>query len=105
MPMRLFAVDQPAAPPLTLTLSDRIRHDVTYLATPAGTQDAPATLPAGEYWIRRADAERILANGAITIVSPLDSASRTEIELSEDQERLLEWAVRYAVQHVRMISS
>ncbi|MDX1970653.1 MAG: hypothetical protein SFV23_26015, partial [Planctomycetaceae bacterium] len=58
--------------------------------------------PEREYWIRRDDARRILDDGVITIVSPLDSASRTEIEITEDQERWLEWLARYDVQHVRL---
>lgn len=100
MPVRVIAVDQPGAPPLVMP--DRFRHDVTYFATPAGTQDAPAQLPEREYWIRADDARTIHEAGVITIVSPLDSAARTEIELTEDQERWLEWLLRHGVQHVRI---
>jgi hypothetical protein len=35
-------------------------------------------------------------------VSPLDSDSRTEIEITEEQERWLEWIVKHHVQHVRI---
>lgn len=101
MPVTVVAVDCPHAPPCAMP--DRFRHDVTYFATPAGVQDAPASLPEREYWIRREDAQRILDDSVITIVSPLDSASRTEIEITEEQERWLEWMIRHQVQHVRLV--
>ncbi len=100
MTVRVIAVDQPAAPPCSMP--DRFRRDVTYFATPPGVQDAPAHLPDCEYWIRREDAVRILDDGVIMIVSPLDSASRTEIEITEEQERWLEWVIAHGTQHVRI---
>jgi len=100
MPVSVIAVDQGNVP--ACSMPTRFRHDVTYFATPPGVQDAPAKLPSGEYWIRGADAARILDEGVITIVSPLDSASRTEIEITEEQERWLEWLVKHGVQHVRI---
>lgn len=100
MPVRVIAVDQPQAPPCVMP--DRFRRDVTYFATPPGVQDAPVHLPDCEYWIRHDDAARILDDGVIVIVSPLDSATRTEIEITEEQERWLEWVVAHRVQHVRI---
>jgi hypothetical protein len=100
MPILVTAVDRPDVPPCAMP--DRFRHDVTYFATPPGMQDAPASLPEREYWIRTDDARRILDDGVITIVSPLDSAARTELELTEDLERWLEWLLTHNVQHVRL---
>lgn len=100
MTVQVLAVDRAEVPPCPMPA--RFRHDVTYFATPAGVQDAPARLEAGDYWIRRDDARRVLDDGVITIVSPLDSAARTEIEITEDQERWLEWLTRHNVQHVRL---
>ncbi len=100
MAVKVTSVDLPQTPPLVMP--DRFRRDVTYFATPPGVQDAPPRLPDREYWIRQDDAARILADGVITIVSPLDSAARTEIELTEEQERWLEWIVAHGVQHVRI---
>lgn len=100
MPLTVTAVDIPTAPPCVMP--DRFRHDVTYFATPAGVQDAPAKLGEREYWIRAEDAERILDDGVIVIVSPLDSGSRTEIEITEDQERWLGWLIAHGIQHVRL---
>jgi hypothetical protein len=100
MIVQVQAVDCPDAPPCPMPA--RFRHDVTYFATPAGTLDAPAKLGDGEYWIRAGDAARILDEGVITIVSPLDSAARTDLEITEDQERFLEWLTGHGVQHVRL---
>jgi hypothetical protein len=100
MAVRVVAVDRPHVPPCAMP--DRFRHDVTYFATPAGTQDAPAALGDREYWIRADDARRIFDDGVLTIVSPLDSASRTEIEITEEQEHWLEWLLEHGVQHVRI---
>lgn len=100
MAVRVVSVDQPAAPPCSMP--DRFRHDVTYFATPAGVQDAPARLGEREYWIRAADARQAFDDGVVTIVSPLDSSYRTEIEISEDHERWLEWLLQHHVQHVRL---
>src|SRR5262249_18432226 len=101
MTVRVIPVDRSEI--ITITMPDRFRHDVTYFATPAGIQDAPATLAEREYWIRRDDARRILDDGVITIVSPLDSASRTEIEITEEQEQFLEWLLEHEIQHVRLM--
>lgn len=100
MPLTIIAVARPEIP--SCPVPDRFRHDVTYFATPAGVQDAPKTLPEREYWIRLEDSRRILDDGVITIVSPLDSASRTEIEITEEQERWLQWLVTHQIQHVRL---
>ena len=59
-------------------------------------------LPSGEYWISLDDARRWLDEGVMQIVSPLDSENQTEVEISEDQERWLEWMVDNQVQHVRL---
>lgn len=100
MTVSVAAVDRSDVP--GCEMPDRFRHDVTYFATPAGVQDAPISLPDGEYWIRAEDARRILDDGVILIVSPLDSASRTEIEITEDQERWLQWLIDHAVERVRI---
>lgn len=100
MLITVIAVDRPEVPKISMPV--RFRHDVTYFATPPGVQDAPAKLAEREYWIRLDEARRILDDGVIIIVSPLDSDSRTEIEITEEQERWLEWIVNHQVQLVRL---
>lgn len=100
MTVHVIALEQPALPPLLMP--DRFLHDVTYFCTPAGTGTAPARMGEREYWVQATDSERMLDDGVITIVSPLDSAARTEIELTEDQERWLGWMVQHHLQHIRL---
>ena len=99
MPVRLFAVDRPGLAPFSMP--DRFRHEVTYFMTPAGQEGVPK-LPAGEYWVRLTDARTFLDEGVVRLVSPLDSASKAEIGLSEEQEAWLEWMVANGVEHIRL---
>lgn len=99
MPSLVYAVGRPEVPPCEMP--DRFRTDVAYFMTPAGTAGIPAMGP-GEYWIALDDARRWLDDGCFEVVSPLDSESKTEIELTEDQERWLEWLLSHQIQHVRV---
>ena len=100
MPAKVYAVDRPELPPFSMP--DRFRHDVTHFATPAGEADAPEHLGPKEYWIRREDAQRIYDDGAIRVVSILDSDNRTELEITEEQERWLQWMIDHDIQHIRI---
>lgn len=96
---RVRASDQSDAPPLDI--SARLRSQLVYFMTPP---DAPQVPPLGdnEYWIDAHDAQQWLDEGAFEVVSPLDEENKTEIELSEEQEVLLEWLVAHQVQHIRV---
>lgn len=83
-------------------MPDRFRHEITYFMTVPGQNGAPK-LPAGEYWIDANEAAGWLDDGVFEVVSPLDSASKTEVELSEEQEGFLEWLVKNHVQHVKLL--
>lgn len=83
-------------------MSDRFRHDVTYFATPPGVQGAPASLPEREFWIRKEDSQQAFDDGVIRLVSPLDSDTTAEIEISEEQEVWLEWMVQNSIEHIRI---
>ena len=83
-------------------MPDRFRHDVTYFCTPAGDPGAPSSLGAREYWVRAEDARRIYDDGVLRIVSPLDSETTAEIEISEEQEAWLEWMLEHGIEHVRI---
>lgn len=99
MPVRVFAVGKPEIP--ELTMPDRFRHEVTYFITPAGEPGVPPLEP-GTYFVRAVDARRIYDDGCVEIVSPLDSAMRAEIELSEDHERWLEWMLEHEIEQIRL---
>jgi hypothetical protein len=98
--MQVIPLDHTEVPPLAM--SQRFRTEIVYFMTPAGMRGAPATLGSNEYWIALDDARRWLDEQVILVVSPLDSASKAEIELSEEHEAWLEWMVKHGIQHVRL---
>ena len=97
---RLQAVDQADVPPLTI--SARLRGQLVYFMTPPGSAGIPA-LGENEYWIARDEVARWLDEGVFYLVSPLDSANATEVELTEEQESLLTWLDKHGIQHVRLV--
>jgi hypothetical protein len=96
---KLVAVDHPEAPPLLL--SDRLRSQLVYFMTTPDTPGIPA-LSEDEYWIARGDVTHWLMEGVFLLVSPLDTDNMTEVELSEEQEALLNWLDKYKIEHVRV---
>jgi hypothetical protein len=98
MAILVHSVEHPDLTPLRM--SDRFRHDITYFISVGGDPGVPS-LAAGEYWISLDNARRWLDDGVISVVSPLDSENRTDVELSEEQEEWLNWMVTHHVQHVR----
>ena len=101
MSVRVHAAERPDLPPFIMP--DRFRHDVTYFMTPSGDHGVPP-LPKGEYWVRLEDAERWLEDLVIEVVSPLDSQSKAEIELTDEQEAWLEWLIANRIEHIRLES-
>src|SRR5579863_9535443 len=99
MAVLVHAVIRPDLAPFTMP--DRFRHEITFFMTISGEAGVPK-LPAGEYWISLADSKNALDGGVVRIVSPFDSASRAEIEISEEQEAWLEWMVKSGIEHVRL---
>lgn len=100
MTVQVTAVHKPDLPPFEMP--DRFRHDVTYFCTPAGDEGAPAKLGSHEYWVRLEDSRTIYDDGVIRIVSPLDSATTAELEITDEQEAWLEWMIEHEVEHIRL---
>lgn len=97
---RLVSIDQPEAP--TLDISARLRSQLVYFMTPPDAPHVPA-LAANEYWIDADSAQQWWEEGVFEVVSPLDSENATMVELSEEQEVLLEWLVTHQIQHIRLV--
>jgi hypothetical protein len=97
--LALVPVDRPEVAPLPI--SPRLRSQLVYFVSPAG---APGVPPLGqdEYWFDAAEVDRCLDEGVISLVSPLDTAHKTEVELSEEQEGLLSWLKAHGVRHARV---
>lgn len=94
----LIPLDRPDVAPRPI--SARLRGQLVYFSTPAGTPGVPP-LGEAEFYFRADDVERWLADGVLTLVSPLDTAHMTEVELSDEQEAMLEWLKDNGVQHAR----
>ena len=93
MTVLVHAVDRPDVAPLAMP--ERFRHEVAYF------MDVTAgLLPAGEYRIDPQQAQAWLDEGAILLVSPLDSENQTEVELSEEQETWLEWVTAHQISRI-----
>jgi hypothetical protein len=99
--MRVYAVGREELAPFEMP--PRFKHDIAYFMTPPGERGAPL-LAAGEFWVSLEDARRWLEDGVLTLVSPLDSENQAEAEISEEQEKWLEWMVANGIQHVRVVS-
>jgi hypothetical protein len=74
---------------------------LVYFMTPQGSPGVPE-LAENEYWFARDEISKWLADGVFYLVSPLDSANVTEVELTEEQEALLAWLDTHRIQHVRV---
>ncbi len=97
---RLKPVDRPEVP--ALPISARLQGQLVYFMTPPGTPGIPE-LAEGEYWLARDEVARWLDEGVFFLVSPLDSANATEVEITEEQEALLAWLQKHDIQHVRLL--
>lgn len=84
-----------------LPISARLRSQLVYFASAAGAPGVPS-LAENEFWIAAGDVARWLEDGVFHLISPLDTANTTEVELSEEQESLLTWLQSSGVQHVRL---
>jgi hypothetical protein len=98
--IKLVSVDHPEASPLPI--STRLRSQLVYFMTSTGTQGVPA-LGENEFWFARDEVDKWLDDGVFYLVSPLDSANMTEVEITEEQEGMLLWLSRNEIQHVRAI--
>jgi hypothetical protein len=100
MSVRVVAVGRPEVSPFAMP--DRFRHDITYFVTSPGESGAPASLGENEWWVRLADAREFYDEGILRIVSPLDSQSTAELEITEEQEAWLRWMIDNQIEHIRL---
>ena len=95
---RIRPLDHPELPPLPI--SARLRSQLIYFAATA----APGAEALGddEYRFPAEAVAESLESGVVALISPLDTANMTEIELSEEQETFLQWLADHHVEHVRV---
>jgi hypothetical protein len=96
----LVAVDRPEVS--CLPISERMRAQLVYFMTTPSSPGVPP-LAENEYWFARSEVAGWLDEGVFYLVSPLDSANKTEVELSEEQEALMNWLHKHHIEHVRVV--
>lgn len=82
-------------------ISPRLRSQLNYFMTSPGSVGVPP-LGEREFWFDPEDVRRWLDDGVFRLVSPLDTANMTEVELTEEQEDFLGWLGANQVSHVRV---
>src|SRR4051794_23704591 len=96
----LLPIDRPEVARRPISL--RLRSQLVYFMSSPGEPGVPP-LGEGEYWFRPTEVDRWLDEGVFHLVSPLDTANMTEVEITEEQEALLNWLKSSGVCHVRVI--
>jgi hypothetical protein len=95
----LVPIDRPEAE--ARAISPRLRAQLVYFMSDPGGSGVPA-LGENEYWFAAEDVARWVDEGVFYLVSPLDTANMTEVELTEEQEEMLQWLRENRVQHVKV---
>ena len=84
-------------------ISPRFRSQLVYFMSSPGEPGVP-DLGEGEYWFDPAQVAKWMDEGVFYLVSPLDLANTTEVEITEEQEDFLRWLGVNKVRHVRIVS-
>jgi hypothetical protein len=98
--LALVPLDKPEVAPRPI--SPRLRTQLVYFGAASGAKGVP-TLGEGEYWFDPDEVAKWADEGVFYLVSPLDTANMTEVEISEEQESLLFWLRKEGVRHVRVV--
>lgn len=95
----LAPLDRPEVAPLPITL--RLRKELVYFMS---ARDTPGIPPLGDddFWFDADEVATWVDEGVFYLVSPLDTDNMTEVELTEEQEALLNWLHTQKVRHVRI---
>ena len=97
--LALVPLDRPEVAPLAIT--PRLRNQLVYFMSARDTPGLPK-LGDLDFWFAADEVAKWVDDGVFFLVSPLDTATMTEVELSEEQETMLAWLHKHQVQHVRL---
>ena len=97
---KVIPIDPGSVPPKEI--SSRLRAQLVYFMSVEGEPGVPA-LAEDEFWFDPSSVAQWLDDGVIYLVSPLDTANKTEVEISEEQEEFLLWLKSNGVRHVRVV--
>lgn len=96
----LKPLDRPEVPARPISL--RLRSQLVYFMASPIDPNSPQ-LGENEYFFSQAEVEQWLNEGVFYLVSPLDTANMTEVEITEEQETLLEWIQKNQVFHLKVV--
>ena len=82
-------------------ISPRLRSQLVYFSG-IPPENESVDLGEGEYWFVSSEIDRWVDEGVFYLVSPLDTANMTEVELSEEQEDFLGWLQKHKINRVRV---
>lgn len=94
--IRAVPVDPATAP--ARVISPRLRSQLIYFVADSGPE-GPVD---NEYGFNPAEVDAWLDEGVFYLISPLDTANRTEVEITEEQEEFLGWIKEHGVRRVRI---
>jgi hypothetical protein len=97
---KLISIDHPGLEPLPI--SSRLRGQLVYFMCLDASPGGPAQ-GENEYWFSLSEISKWLSEGVFYLVSPLDTENKTEVELTDEQEVLLDWLNRHEIEHVKVI--
>ncbi len=97
--LALVPLDRPEVAPLAIT--PRLRNQLVYFMSARGMAGLPL-MGELDYWFAADEVAKWVDDGVFYLVSPLDTDTMTEVELSEEQETMLAWLHKHQVQHVRL---
>ncbi len=83
-------------------ISPRFRSQLVYFMSSPGEPGVP-DLGEGEYWFDPVQVAKWMDEGVFYLVSPLDVANMTEVEITEEQEDFLQWLGSNGVRHIRIV--
>lgn len=86
----------------SLPISSRLRGQLVYFVASPNDLGVP-TLGENEYFFHESEVMKWLDEGVFYLVSPLDTANMTEVEITEEQEALFHWLNTKKVQHIKVI--
>jgi hypothetical protein len=92
----LHSLDKPELKPYQV--SPTLKNQIHYF-TEGGVRDPNNP---NEYLFPLERTSELLDDGVFYVVSPLDDQNQAEIEITDEQEDLLEWLVSNAVERVRV---
>ena len=96
----VFAVDQPALEPYEI--SQMLRGQLHYFTEGVNSRRWNDSENPDKFFFPLERTSELLEEGVFYVTSPLDDQHQAEIEITEEQENILEWIVSHKIENVRV---